>query len=216
MSDTPLRRSGRTRNLPSVLSPTPPKACKRKKYPVKSVTSDIIKASLSETASIHNTLIVNGNVYKKFFGENLKPDQLVFVYYDEPKKWPDHDYIPTINGYTLQQINEGLCQEDLVEYPVGIKKHTFDKDHKNVDVVAVEYEGKKFKVKYAGLKPNGQPYFFTEHPLDALNDPEGGIRYYGEFLSAPGVNAAEAMNGFGKKRKAKGLHNELKYLLSLK
>jgi hypothetical protein len=226
---TPTRISSRKPGAVNVKKPSGvskpksnSKSCKKVVNAVKAQTSDAIKAALSETASIHNTLIVGSSMYNRFFG-NISPKELVFVYYDDPKKWPDPEYVPTINGYTLQEINEGLCKEDLVEYKVVTKKHTFDKDHKNIDVVAVEYEDetgkvKQYKVKYAGLKPNKQPYFFTEYALDAIRDPQGGIRYYGEFLSAQGVDAAQAMNAFGKRSKkgSKTLHIELKYLLSLK
>jgi hypothetical protein len=184
---------------------------------LKSASTEDIQNALSETPSKYNTLIVGGGVHKQSL-LGIQPEQLVFIFYDTPKVWPGPDYQPTIQGYTLEEFNEGVVSDTSeLEYLVLSKQHKFKGEKEKVEVFAVDYNGKEYKVKYAGLKANKKPYFFIEYALDALSkDPEvknSGIRYYGEFMTK--LVPEEPAMSFGKKKKVSNLSKDLKYLLTL-
>jgi hypothetical protein len=85
-----------------------------------------------------------------------------------------------------------------------------DDDKKKRDVVAVMYNNKRNKVKFASKNEvTGLPHFYTEE-IDLSNGDH--VRYYGTFM-------AKENTSFGKRRKTKRktskLENDLKYLLKL-
>jgi hypothetical protein len=209
MSDRPRR------TLPSSLEPSGKVAKKSTTYVKK--TKEQLREAMSSIPSEYNTLIVDGGVHKTFL-KDIKPKDLVFVFYDTPKVWPTPDYSPTIEGCSLEEVNAGICDTKEREHDVISKEHKF-KNGKKEQVFAVKYNGETFKVKHSSLKPNGHPYFFIEYLKDQFNpDPEisgSGIRYYGEFMSR---SVPEGTTEFGKKRKSKSkgsLCKDLKYLLTL-
>jgi hypothetical protein len=185
------------------------KVCKK---PIIKKTKEELKAAMSSIPSEFNTLVVGGSVHKRFL-QSISPDNFVFLFYDTPKVWPTSDYTPKIEGYTLEEINQGICDNiSEREHKVVSKPHKF-KNGKKEQVFAVDYNGAQYKVKYGSLKPNGHPYFFIEYLKDQFNpDPEiseSGIRYYGEFLT-------KSVSSFGKKKKKMSkLSSDLEYLLKL-
>lgn len=217
MSERPRRTGAVYPRRPATATKTrgvakPPRA----EATLKSASTEDIQNALSETPSKYNTLIVGGGVHNTFL-RDIKPEDLVFIFYDTPKIWPGPDYVPTIQGYTLEEFNEGVVSDTSeLEYLVLSKKHKFKGEKEKVEVFAVDYNGREYKIKYAGLKPNKHPYFFIEYALDALSkDPEvknSGIRYYGEFMTK--MVPEEPVMSFGKKKK-NSLAKDLKYLLTL-
>ena len=214
MSDRPRR------TLPSSLEPSGKvaKKCSKKSTTYVKKTKEELQEAMSSIPSEFNTLIVDGGVHNKFL-QGISPKQFVFVFYDEPKIWPTPGYGPTIEGYSLEEVNAGICDTTEREHDVISKEHKF-KNGKKEQVFAVDYNGANYKVKYGSLKENGHPYFFIEYLKDQFNpDPEisgSGIRYYGEFMSR---SVPEGTTEFGKKRKSKksegSLCKDLKYLLTL-
>jgi hypothetical protein len=219
MSERPRRTGAVSARRPATATRTrgiakPPRA----EATLKSASTEDIQNALSETPSKNNTLIVDGHVHRHSL-LGIQPDQLVFIFYDTPKVWPEPDYQPTIQGYTLEEFNKGVVPDTSeLEYFVVSKPHKFKGEKEKVDVFAVNYNNKQYKVKYAGVKSNGKPYFFIEYALDALSkDPkvkESGIRYYGEFMTKM-VPDQGAMSFGRKKKKVSNLAKDLKYLLSL-
>jgi hypothetical protein len=215
--ETSLRRSGRTRNLPSVLAPVPPKIGKRQ-YASK---QQVAEAKEFRKPNISNTLIfdesdpVHTSVFKRYF-PGKRPNNLIFVYYDNYLDVPSAENPSLINGQTLQQISNGGEYSSEIEYPVYVQKFKFDKASGGVsrDTVMIKYNGKNTKIKYGPIDPNTQypgniplSMFYTEEfdPVSAVYK-----KYFGTFL----LN--QNQSSFGKKRKkVDTLSRELKYLLSL-
>jgi hypothetical protein len=164
----------------------------------------------------HNTLIYDQTrdpqhtaVYNSYFN-GIKPTDLVFIYFDDATAEPT-ETTPTINGHTLQEINAGADYPSDRDNQVIVQKDypRFD-DKKKRDVVAVMYNNKRNKVKFASKNEvTGLPHFYTEE-IDLSNGDH--VRYYGTFM-------AKENTSFGKRRKTKRktskLENYLKYLLKL-
>jgi hypothetical protein len=166
----------------------------------------------SRIPSSNNTLIYNSPLYRRYF-QDKNPSDLVFVFYDDNPQSDPRNSSKTINGSTIQDIQAGTAGVPTSsEHAVTIKDHTFeltDKSKLKAKVVAVEYEGARYKVKYAGQNENGFPYFYIEYYKDLLY---GGSenRYWGEFLT-------KIQNvSFGKKKKRSSLESDLEYLLKIK
>ena len=208
------------RNLPPSLAASTGKVakkCSKKSNAVVRKTKEELQEAMSSIPSKHNTLIVGGGVHNKFL-QGISPENFVFVFYDEPKIWPTPGYGPTIEGYSLEDVNAGLCDTTEREHDVVSKLHKFEGEKEKVNVFAVDYNGASYKVKYGSLKENGHPYFFIEYVKDQFNpDPEisgSGIRYYGEFMTRSVPD--QGTSSFGKKKKKNNnLSKDLKYLLTL-
>ena len=165
----------------------------------------------------HNTLIYDQArdpqhtaVYNSYFN-GIKPTDLVFIFFDDATANPT-ETTPTINGHTLQEINAGADYPNDRDNQVIVQKDypRFD-DKKKRDVVAVMYNNKRNKVKFASKNEvTGLPHFYTEE-IDLSNGDH--VRYYGVFMGK------ENNTSFGKRRKTKKktskLENDLKYLLKL-
>jgi len=145
----------------------------------------------------------SGNTYNHYF-RNIPPDHLLFLLFDNPYIDPI-DNPPTIEGHTISEIQQGSVSIPFDRgNKVIIKRQQKFTDGKKHDVIAVEHEGKKYKVKFAGTDPtrNGFPYFYIEVFY------QGAIhKAYGDFSNTG------ASTDFGKKKIKQS--SEMKYLKSL-
>ena len=175
---------------------------------------EIDELLMNRIPSSSNTVIYDSPLYRKYFGTK-SPSDMVFVFYDNNPGADPRESPRTVDGKTLEQIQAGEDFPESLEHKVVVRDHTFtttDGVKFKKQVIAVEYEGQRYKVKHMGQNANGFPYFYIEYYKDLLY---GGTenRYWGEFLDK------RQQTSFGKSRKKnnmKSIASDLKYLLRIK